>query len=48
MMMMIMMMMMMMKVILMLKRTLRCNIDVRIKQMSRLEDPVMVFQINII
>jgi hypothetical protein len=35
-----------------LKRVLGCDIDVRIKkmikQMSRLEDPLMVFQINII
>jgi hypothetical protein len=35
-----------------LKRNLRCEINVRIKQwqkqMSRLEDPLMVFQISII
>jgi hypothetical protein len=34
--------------ILMLKRTLRCDNDEKIKQLSRLEDPLMVFQISIV
>jgi hypothetical protein len=31
-----------------LKRTLRCDINIKIKQFLRLDDPLMVFQISII